>query len=62
MIKSRIEKITNQEFTDRILKAIEKNIENSIDDKALVAYAKMLYKAYKVGYKVYYREPHYPLE
>lgn len=58
MIKVKFQKITKKEFIDKMLNAIEDNKENTLDDKTFISYAKFLYKAYKFGCKVYYREPH----
>ena len=42
-------KITQKEFMENIIDAIESNAKNEFDDKSLISYARYLVKAYKVG-------------
>ena len=53
MSESQIKKITKEEFISKILDAIKDNIENKLDDETFITYAKVLYKAYKFGYKIF---------
>lgn len=45
-------KITQKEFMENIIDAIESNAKNEFDDKSLISYARYLVKAYKGEIKI----------